>query len=540
MEATASGTTSVTAEAALAAAERGDMGPAAALLSALAHDASPSARAWSAALAARCALSDDASFPFDVGQLVALSDASIDARPGVRRALASLARVAALRFDAASLHELSALHDALAKPTDERACVESELLAGWRDWLDVTRHVDLESTYRRARAAGFAAFAIEAQSLRGLSALHTGQIVEATATLRTASRMSRSEGLPDAEVLANIALASARRLQNRPHLALHIIAALRPFTPPAWRAWLDWEAGLAGGSTRAEAIGPARDLGALIHHLANGGAGVETAAERLHRPDWPRVVRAQIDLVLSLLLERDGGNDALRAWRTGASPEIPTGLVGLVFWSERGGSDPVARVLVGSGRPAYRLPELAVRRVAERVGATEATLDGGLQRRVDTGLVALAFRSEPVSADMYFAEVYGYAYDALLHGAMLSVHISRMRERLGGAGEVVRNAEGLRLRCEKPLILRDPTCSQGLDQRALRLLGQQRGMSARDLARCMTIPLRTAQRLIKQLVEDGATVTHKQGRRVVYEVEDTTFSEPTTSRRFEDGAFAPR
>jgi hypothetical protein len=52
-------------------------------------------------------------------------------------------------------------------------------------------------------------------------------------------------------------------------------------------------------------------------------------------------------------------------------------------------------------------------------------------------------------------------------------------------------------------------------------------MSAEHAAQRLGVPLRTVQALLAQLVEEGECHADKNGRRVQYRVEDTTFSEPT-------------
>jgi hypothetical protein len=45
----------------------------------------------------------------------------------------------------------------------------------------------------------------------------------------------------------------------------------------------------------------------------------------------------------------------------------------------------------------------------------------------------------------------------------------------------------------------------------------------------LRIPLRSIQKILRELLDDNACVSEGQGRRVEYYVEDTTFSEPTIS-----------
>lgn len=138
----------------------------------------------------------------------------------------------------------------------------------------------------------------------------------------------------------------------------------------------------------------------------------------------------------------------------------------------------------------------------------------------------------------YFEGVYGYPYEPGLHGTMLlGMHIKRMRERLGDAAELERRDGRLTLRARRSFVLRDPRAQESLGQRApagARPRGAARRPGARARAR-----RRTLQRELKELVLGEGLVRARQGRAVVYQLEDTTFSEPTRSRRFEASPLVP-
>src|SRR5205085_3272366 len=96
------------------------------------------------------------------------------------------------------------------------------LLAGDTAGLDAAARTLLDEASRR----GAAAAVIEMTVIRALAALAAGAVDEAVDLGRRAARMAQSEGLAQHELLANVTLARVRRFSGRPHLALHILAAL--------------------------------------------------------------------------------------------------------------------------------------------------------------------------------------------------------------------------------------------------------------------------------------------------------------------------
>ena len=81
----------------------------------------------------------------------------------------------------------------------------------------------------------------------------------------------------------------------------------------------------------------------------------------------------------------------------------------------------------------------------------------------------------------------------------------------------------------REVILADPRTAAPVGDRVLRLLASRPGVTAKDAAKALEVPLRTVQAELQQLVSDGACNAERQGRKVQYWVEDTTFSEPTTT-----------
>lgn len=124
-----------------------------------------------------------------------------------------------------------------------------------------------------------------------------------------------------------------------------------------------------------------------------------------------------------------------------------------------------------------------------------------------------------------------------------------MRTLLGTAGEIRRDEGESNAHPDKPsdtsagtaavptiaLLLRDtivvpdmrcilPTADRVL--RALALLG---ATSATVAAETLHMPLRTVQAVLQELVSEGACTIERDGRRVAYKIEDTTFTQVTSA-----------
>src|SRR4029453_533046 len=97
-----------------------------------------------------------------------------------------------------------------------------------------------------AYKAQHAPLVIEAASLRALALSGSGNLEEATRISRRASRMARTESIPQQEYFANLVLARLRRLNGQTHLATRILQSLLRMASPLWRPWLGWELVMAG------------------------------------------------------------------------------------------------------------------------------------------------------------------------------------------------------------------------------------------------------------------------------------------------------
>jgi hypothetical protein len=143
--------------------------------------------------------------------------------------------------------------------------------------------------------------------------------------------------------------------------------------------------------------------------------------------------------------------------------------------------------------------------------------------------------------------VYGFPFVAHRHQAVLDVLCMRMRGLLGDAGEIRRDLAGaspasaapdqttsrgrpsLALSLLTPIIVPDMRCALPMADRVLRALAKLGNTSASGAADALRMPLRTVQAVLQELVAEGACSIEREGRRVSYRVEDTTFTEVTSA-----------
>src|SRR6185503_16180147 len=77
---------------------------------------------------------------------------------------------------------------------------------------------------KHALALKIAPLVIDASVQQALSATLSGEVEKATQVARRASRMARTEALPQQEFLAHLVLARARRLSRLAHLSIRILS----------------------------------------------------------------------------------------------------------------------------------------------------------------------------------------------------------------------------------------------------------------------------------------------------------------------------
>ena len=139
----------------------------------------------------------------------------------------------------------------------------------------------------------------------------------------------------------------------------------------------------------------------------------------------------------------------------------------------------------------------------------------------------LALEPEGVDETRCFERVYGFPFEVELHKGVFDVLVHRTREYLGDAGRIVREDGRIQLVLLRSILVADPRCTKPFPDSLLRVVAQQRGATAKDIAAAAGVSLRAAQAALRDLTEAGACEAQKRGRAVHYVVEDTTFSEPT-------------
>ncbi|MEM9071125.1 MAG: helix-turn-helix transcriptional regulator [Myxococcota bacterium] len=445
---------------------------------------------WRAILRAECALAGLASpEPIDW-----------PASPELRTHLAeSTARVAVLRRDATLLRQCADAH-----PTG--------LPQGWHALL-FGNVGEVKNALTDAARSPRPAVRIEAASLAAFAHARTGNLRDATAAARRASRMARTEGLPQSQYIANLALAHVRRLAGQPSLALRILAGLARVVPPLWQPWIAWETALSGRAPAADDE-ISRAWNAIFEQRAdNAWPALQRVAAA-----WPmyegslRPVRAAFDVTVP-------PPPSIADFLSGRSNEVPPLLAGF-FISPDGSSRDTPRAYLVINRAD-------VRRVAVHAKASLAHLP--CVEATDRVALALSVFATTRSGrrEAIFRAIYGFPFDPDLHVGVLHTLLYRARQALGDVGEIVTGPEEWRLNVHKVCYLADAQCEESLEERMMRFLARAERKSAKEASSSLGISLRSAQETLARLVHEGAVASQKSGRRVAYRVEDTTFQEPT-------------
>jgi hypothetical protein len=541
----------------------------------LAQSRAPEPQAWRLALGAiRWSFDPGAGLEPSIEAAARAAEASAPAAAIVARVCAVMERVAFCTFDRPRLSAWIGLHGtAAARGAGNRDSRDSEditlsaarllerLLAGKTAGLDELAKALFDTASRQSAGAEV----IESTVIRALLALSAGALGDAIDLGRRASRMAQSEALSQPEYLANITLARVRRYSGRPHLALHILAALRRVAPRSWSGWIGWETLLAGGkaSTAAAPDQPdgveppsANAERCLRDFLDAARAGVRpafvTATDNLESAAgiWPHLAGEVAALLAALDPTRETIPDSMAAWCRGDNATIPYGLhgVGIPQDAEPQTETTTAYVLAQPGERGRRFlfPGLPLAPRAQML-ARDSVSSGA---RTETGIAALALAGEGgTSRDGFFRSVYGFPFVAYRHRAVLDVLCHRMRGLLGESGEIRREggdagaANGpaveappspsagpsLALVLNQAIIVPDMRCVLPTADRVLRALAIMGATSASAAAESLRMPLRTVQAVLQQLVAEGACTIERDGRRVAYRIEDTTFTEVTAA-----------
>jgi len=423
-----------------------------------------------------------------------------------------------------------------SQPEDAGTEIERAVTGSLDAWMRGERPpVDLEALAARAAGARLAAAVVQVRALRALFAIEAGDHATGLAFARRASLMARTEAIPEAEWLANLALARARRYNRQTHLAVRILEALDQAASPGWRTWLDWERLLAGAAIpagRSVAGGPAAAVAHLLAAAAAGDRdGFARQAGALAAATTPAPYRREAAVVVEALdplalVERTGaGGDQLGAWRQGEAPLPPALLHGLLLpdsaecgacvalWPDGRSTRFLSAgiSLLGGGDRVARLPPS--RRQHGRVETLLAIL----------ALAGPAGLDEPTC----FSRAYGFNYVPGLHRGVFDVLVHRGRGAVDGLATLAREPGRLVLTATRPLLLFDPRASRSTTDRVLRLLAEQGRASAKEAATRLGLSLRAAQGALSELAGNHACVVERDGRSVTYAVEDSVFSEPT-------------
>ncbi|AKF10845.1 winged helix-turn-helix domain-containing protein [Sandaracinus amylolyticus] len=505
--------------------------------------------AWSLALRAAGALLDPDAFEApSVDEIARHRTTPLDARAIAALACAHLARRAVLGFARRELDAITSLHAALAHDLPDASEPRLWLALGhaWSAWLRGDLEDDdasLATIERLAREAGSAPVVIDAGTLRALRAESRGDVTSMLAHARRASRMARTEALPAHEHLAHLVLARARRSARHPHLALRILGALDRFVAEPCRPWVRWERLLAGDTEALEGLRPAPDA-TCAERGAAALASVLRAATAGDEPALERAAHALFDAVgpiafaareaRHVLVALDARVDAraeepeLAAWCSGATIAAPASIHGLCMRIDAESRDAAEAIVLAA-------PDAAPRRVLGAAGALVARhprvhLRKTLRRRgrVETLVAVLACAGpEGLTDPECFARTYEMPYDAIAHRGVFEVLVTRARLYLEGAGEIVRGQGVIALRLRAAIAVPDPRCAAPIHDAVLRVLAHDGRVTASDAAKRVGLSLRAVQQALRSLAEDGVCVGEKEGRQIVYAVEDTTFSEPT-------------
>ncbi len=515
---------------------RGELPVVATRLGALASDDDPAAAAWCVAL--RWLLWFGSPSQAETPGSAELEDL-VTAAPEVRTiaalACAQAVRAHVLAFDVAGLDATTEL---FARLVDDAASGEArsrlEVARGWRDVVRGQRDdAELDLVVRQAAREGHADLVIEAEAVRALGAANAGDLDAALKLARRASRMARTEAMPQHEYLAHLVLARVRRVTGKPHLATRILAALLDVATPPWRPWLSWELLFANGRLPAGAarVHGAPDALARLLDGARAGDRVAYEAAAVATATAVRGVAPLVDDLRHLLGAIDPGvSPAARApelepFCDGRAHHPPRGLQGVCGDAA---DAPLAWVLSVVGAPPRRVlaPGDGLARALGPTVGHEAI--DGKHIRTDSAIALLALAGPAgLDEDDLFLRLYGFAYEPERHQSVRSVLYTRVKKRLGTAAELERAEGRLRLGHVASLLVPDPRCTPPPELRILRWLAERRQAGARDVAASLGIPLRTAQDVLHRLAEDGALRAERHTKGLHYFLDDTTFSEPT-------------
>jgi len=524
-------------------ATEGDFGPAIAFLEA--HGADPGAAPFVRALnvmRVAAGLADVEALPGAIAERN--GDGGDEARSADALARATAARLYACSCDVDASQRASMDANAIAPPLSDEAAGAVRLAALWSslETDDARAAIDAAATIQADMARiGAAPLVIEAASLGAAAARVAGDDERALSLARRASRMARTESLPQLEYLAHLVLARERADGGHSHLATRILVALGRVAPPVWSGAIGLELALLGEVE--EARGPlergapwrATRVGrALIAFIeaSQAGAGAdsrsklsEATREAEGSPWLSRRISILVDALDPHRSFAEIVDEETRSFVTGKG-SLPKTLVGV-------SGTPIGTEAIGTpyalGRPGHetrRVLGLGLSLMPEPPVVLGA--DGDRKHRTRHAAAALLFAGPSgLPRTELFQRVYGFRFRSVTHQSVLDVLLHRVREYLGDAASMSRDDEEVRLDVRLPVAVPEAPADRPLDDLVLRAVARNPGLSARALSKELGVALRSVQTSLRSLVESGDCQAERKGRVIEYRVEDTTFSEPT-------------
>lgn len=452
-----------------------------------------------------------------------LTGASKNAIGAASRLCALGQRAAILRFDRRDAHHWSQLHAQIGGGTEtgEMWFAVSKAWSALMGGAPEEAGEIAETLSVRAASEQHSGIVLEAAALKALASSSSGRHEEALGFARRASRMARTESMPQQEYLASIVLARARRLAGKPHLATFILTALGRFASSPWNAWIRWELSLSPGIAFPDVgethVLPMYQAAAAGHRGDYQKASTRAASVATWLPDLATDVQTLGELIDPMAKV----SEELQAWTSGETNMSPRGLQGVVS------SDSGAIALV------YAHPSKVARRflICGAPLLPEGTVPfapAATHVRTDTALATLLLAgAEGLDGDVLWQLVYGFPYIHDKHRTIRNVLHHRMRKRLGEHAALVQVDSMWTVLVRVPISIPDPRCLLPREHTLLTLIARSGTLTATHVAERMGIPLRTAQQTLKELANDGACHAERAGREIKYRLEDTTFTEPT-------------
>jgi hypothetical protein len=342
--------------------------------------------------------------------------------------------------------------------------------------------------------------------------------------------MARTEQLLIQEYLANLALCRARRRGGRAHLAARIASALDQVAPSPWRSWLRWELCLAG--QRVASAGdetPGAWLGGALDAAERGDREAFDARSEGCRAATASffAMSAEADALFVLTDPIADVRSHPRAcdFAVGRTDETPYGVR-----DRNVGATTAALVLARPTGPSRRV----LRTGAPLLGDEAWTPPEGHQKdaRTHSLLAVLGLAGdEGLDEKEAFRAVYGFEMVPVKHDGVFRTLRHRAKALVGDGASLSREDGRLVLRPNVPILCPDPRTRLPVAERILALLAAGHGrVTAKQIAEALAIAVRSVQGTLGELVDEGACVAERVGRRVEYGVEDTTFYEPSLHR----------